>query len=206
MIAFGPSALAAAPLVWTATELGRMYVFTGFPWVLLGYSQTTVLPIAQVASIVGVFGLSTIVASVSAALAGVVVARALRPAALVLVGVLLIAVWGNVRARNAELTRAGQPIRVGLLQPNVLEEERENAGTAREILNRDLSLTREALEKNVSLVIWPESGLSPYTLDDYPDVSRAIRQTAQHAGASMLIGSDQYEWKGDPLLRQVDKS
>jgi len=205
-ITFGPSALVAAPLVWTATELGRMYVFTGFPWVLLGYSQATVLPIAQAASIVGVFGVSAIVASVSAALAGVVVSRALRPAALVLAGVLLIAVWGNVRARNAELTRAGQPIRVGLLQPNVLEEERENAGTAREILRRDLSLTREALEKNVSLVIWPESGLSPYTLEDYPDVSRAIRETAQRAGASMLIGSDQYEWKGDPLLRQVDKS
>ena len=47
MIAFGASALAAAPFVWTATELGRTYVFTGFPWVLLGYSQATVLPIAQ---------------------------------------------------------------------------------------------------------------------------------------------------------------
>ena len=57
----------AAPLVWVATELGRTYVFTGFPWVLLGYSQTTVLPIAQLASVVGVYGVSALVASVSAA-------------------------------------------------------------------------------------------------------------------------------------------
>ena len=69
-IAFGPSALAAAPFVWTATELGRMYVFTGFPWVLLGYSQASVLPIAQAASVAGVFGVSALVASASAALAG----------------------------------------------------------------------------------------------------------------------------------------
>ena len=65
-IALGPSALAAAPFVWVATELGRTYIFTGFPWVLLGYSQATVLPIAQLASVFGVFGVSALVAASSA--------------------------------------------------------------------------------------------------------------------------------------------
>ena len=41
VVAHGPPALMAAPFVWVATELGRTYVFTGFPWVLLGYSQVT---------------------------------------------------------------------------------------------------------------------------------------------------------------------
>ena len=69
VIAHGPLALMTAPLVWVASELGRTYVFTGFPWVLLGYSQVTVLPIAQLASVFGVYGVSMLVASVSAALA-----------------------------------------------------------------------------------------------------------------------------------------
>ena len=43
------------------TELGRGYLFTGFPWVLLGYSQATVLPVAQLASVTGVYGLSALV-------------------------------------------------------------------------------------------------------------------------------------------------
>ena len=60
--AFGAHALAAAPLAWVATELGRTYVLTGFPWVLVGYSQAAVLPIAQLASVVGVYGLSLFVA------------------------------------------------------------------------------------------------------------------------------------------------
>ena len=55
--------------VWVATELGRTYLFTGFPWVLLGYSQATVLPVAQLASLFGVYGVSVLVAAVSAALA-----------------------------------------------------------------------------------------------------------------------------------------
>jgi apolipoprotein N-acyltransferase len=206
MMAFGAAALIAVPLAWTATELGRMYVFTGFPWVLLGYSQATVLPIAQAASIVGVFGVSAMVAAVSAALAGVVIARTLRPAALVLAGVLLIAAWGNVRASNAALTREGEPIRVGVIQPNVLEEERETPGNAPEILGRDLSLTREALAKHVSLVVWPESGLSPYTIEDYPDVAQAIRKTAQEARVPILVGSDQYRWKVEGTRREVEKS
>ena len=35
-------------------------MWDGFPWVLLGYSQVTVLPVAQAASIVGVYGLSAL--------------------------------------------------------------------------------------------------------------------------------------------------
>jgi len=205
-MAFGSAALIAVPFVWTATELGRMYIFTGFPWVLLGYSQSTVLPIAQAASVVGVFGVSAIVSAVSAALAAVVIERSRWPALVVLWCVALVAVWGNARARSAELTIEGQPVRVGVIQPNVLEEERETPGKAPEILSRDLSLTREALSKGASLVVWPESGLSPYTIEDYPDVSRAIREMAQQAHVSILIGSDHYEWREVGGKRSVDKS
>ena len=35
----GPRALLAAPALWVASELARAHLFTGFPWVLLGYSQ-----------------------------------------------------------------------------------------------------------------------------------------------------------------------
>lgn len=61
----GVGGLALAPAVWVTTELGRGYLFTGFPWVLLGYSQATVLPVAQLASVFGVYGLSALVALVS---------------------------------------------------------------------------------------------------------------------------------------------
>ncbi len=60
--------LCAAP-VWVTTELGRQYLWDGFPWALLGYSQVTVLPIAQLASLTGVYGLSFLLALTSAAVA-----------------------------------------------------------------------------------------------------------------------------------------
>jgi apolipoprotein N-acyltransferase len=59
---FGPIGLLLASPAWVASELGRQYVWDGFPWELLGYSQVTWLPIAQLASVVGVYGLSALLA------------------------------------------------------------------------------------------------------------------------------------------------
>ena len=60
---FGVAAILAAPAVWVTSELGRIYLFTGFPWELLGYSQASVLWVAQLASVVGVLGVSALVAA-----------------------------------------------------------------------------------------------------------------------------------------------
>ena len=50
-------ALAAAPFLWVAVELARTRI-TGFPWELLGYSQTDNFALTRVATLVGVYGLS----------------------------------------------------------------------------------------------------------------------------------------------------
>ena len=66
----GPRSLLVAPFVWVATELGRTYLFTGFPWVLLGYSQVDArCRWRSSRRLFGVYGLSGLVAGVSAALA-----------------------------------------------------------------------------------------------------------------------------------------
>ena len=39
LAANGRAAMLAVPFAWTATELGRAHLFTGFPWVLLGTAR-----------------------------------------------------------------------------------------------------------------------------------------------------------------------
>ena len=210
-IVIGARSLLLAPCVWVATELGRMYVMTGFPWVLLGYSQVTILPIAQFASIAGVFGLSLLVASVSAALAyaalrgrvapvsgarGSVFAP-YRPLVLVLGLVLAIGSWGAARIRTAALTRAGDPVKVGLIQGNVDQADKWDPARASTIFRQYLDMTRSAIGRGAQLVLWPESSTPFFFEEDRPG-AEMVRAVAREARVPILLGSDQIDRSTNP--------
>lgn len=57
-------------LLWLAYEYLRTLGFLGYPYGVTGYSQWTVLPLIQIASVFGVWGVSALVAFPSAYLAG----------------------------------------------------------------------------------------------------------------------------------------
>ena len=52
---FGATGLLLAPAAWVATEYLRAHIFGGFPWIPLGNAVVTLLPIAQLASVGGVY-------------------------------------------------------------------------------------------------------------------------------------------------------
>jgi apolipoprotein N-acyltransferase len=229
VLAYGTRALAASPAVWVATELGRTHIFTGFPWVLLGYSQTTVLPVAQFASVFGVYGVSMLVASVSAALAMVMVdggpegpsyvrstadarpahsyaGRPFRaamfsrfaPIVVVLIALAAISAWGARRAAGAALTREGEAIRVGLIQGNIDQADKQNPSRANAIFQGYIGMTREALRQGAEFVLWPESS-TPFLFEEDTEASAQIRTLARQARVPILVGSDQIERGGGGL-------
>jgi apolipoprotein N-acyltransferase len=220
VLAYGPRALAAAPVVWVATELGRTHIFTGFPWVLLGYSQTTVLPVAQFASVFGVYGVSMLVAAVGTSLAMMMVsggpegggsgapegayvgrpfraatAARLAPIVVVLIVLAAIASWGARRAAAAEWTRAGDAIRVGLIQGNIDQADKQNPTRANAIFQGYIRMTRDALRQGAEFIIWPESS-TPFLFEEQMDASDQIRALARQAKVPILVGSDQVERAG----------
>ena len=103
------------PIVWTGNEMLRAVLFTGFPWFFLSHSLHGVVPLIQVADLVGAYGVSFIVAAVNGAVADAVIAwwarrQALLPGsnlrrarfslAFALSLVLIALVYGQVRLRN----------------------------------------------------------------------------------------------------------
>src|SRR6185503_16152302 len=178
----------------------------GFPWVLLGYSQSSVIPIAQLASVAGVYGVSLLVAAVSAALATIgadaKAGRMFLP--LAVIAIIALTVWGSVRVARGELTQAGDPIRVGLIQGNVDQGEKWEAGRAAAIFDRYISLTRQAIGEGANLVLWPESS-TPFMFEEEPGGAARIRTLAQQARVPILFGSDQVVWKTQGGLRVADR-
>ena len=153
------------------------------------------LPIAQFASVVGVFGMSALVALVSTALAYVVISRS--RGSIITVGVTAAAlvgvtIWGNRRLENDALVGQGRQVRVALIQGNIPQDQKWDDAQADNILNTYLTLTREAAAKGAQLVIWPESSTPFPFLDDKAGGER-IRALVRETGIELLLGSDQVD-------------
>ena len=192
---FGTAALLLAPPVWMATELGRQYVWDGFPWALLGYSQVTLLPIAQLASLVGVYGLSGLLALVSAAAALIVVERGRRRYVVAVATLSIVtgfAAWGTARLHASTLTTAGTPVRAAVIQGNVAQEDKWNPTLADAITRRYIMMTRQALAQGATFILWPESS-TPFYFEQDLVRGADIRKLARESGATLVIGSDQIE-------------
>jgi len=192
---YGVSGLWLAPAFWVATEWMRGWVGGGFPWALLGTSQATLTPVIQLASVTGVFGVSALVALVSAAAAITVLSqqRADRLAA-VGVGILLaiVTVLGALRVTGNALVTRGPVVKVGLLQGNVEQDQKWDPRYLGEILNRYLRLSRQVIDAGARLVIWPEAS-TPFFFEAESAKAAPIRELARSTRTSMIIGTDQFE-------------
>ncbi len=203
----GRRALLLAPAVWVSTELARTYVWDGFPWALLGSSQAPLLPVAQAASLVGVYGVSFLVVAGSVAAAYLVtgrgVARTLVPAG-ILCGLVVIALWGRVRLEANVLVREGVPVTVGIAQGNFAQDVKWEASEAQTIVDRYLRMTREAAQRGASFVIWPESAV-PFYFKQSVARSEPIREAARLDHVTLLVGGDEIEasppGSGGPAVR-----
>jgi apolipoprotein N-acyltransferase len=197
----GRRALFLAPAVWVATEYLRGYLLGGFPWVPLGNSQVTVLPVAQLASAFGVYGLSALVAFVSASLAYAALsagrARLVGFGAAALV-VAAVAVWGVLRMSDGSLTREGTPLRIGLIQGNIAQADKWNPQQARRIFTTYIAMTRDAVRRGAEFVIWPESS-TPFMFEEDDVGETAVRDLARELRVPILFGSDQVDRSGEVI-------
>jgi apolipoprotein N-acyltransferase len=187
------------PLVWTAFELSRNYLLTGFPWANLGYTQVRTLPIAQLASLTGVYGIAFLVVLVNAvaleAGSALVERRPLPRRLLAGTAALLAAVagFGLVRLSSVRARMAAAPhVTVGIVQPNVNQAvKNEAANHAQYVLERLVPLTVEADRRGADLVAWPEAAYPGYVP---PDVKSFAAVLPRLERAHLLLGAATVEW------------
>ncbi|MFH1540911.1 MAG: apolipoprotein N-acyltransferase [Elusimicrobiota bacterium] len=58
--------------LWISLEFIRTYLFTGFPWALLGYTQWSNLPIIQISEFTGIYGVSFLIILVNLAIVSII--------------------------------------------------------------------------------------------------------------------------------------
>lgn len=174
------------PLAWGVTEWVRGWLFTGFPWLVAGYSQVPASPLAGYAPLVGVYGVSFLLALIAALLAWSVTTHGrLAPRAWAAVAIVTLGVGGQALRGVAWTTPDGAPTTVALLQGNIPQDLKWQPEKAQATLE---SYARMATASPAQLIVLPETAL-PLFESDLPDSYRAgLASLGWKNGGDVLTG------------------
>jgi len=181
--------------LWTLGELLRSYVFTGFPWNLIGYSWSAVLPVMQITAAIGMLGLG-FVTIFMAAMPSVLGNGGMSPqsrwfATLTAAVVLPALLWAGGAVRLAGGEAGFVPdVHLRLVQANIAQRDKWNRDLRSAHLARHIAMSREAARDGApapTLVIWPETAV-PFLLAN-DTLMRIQASKAVPMGGALVTGS-----------------
>jgi apolipoprotein N-acyltransferase len=200
----GPARVFALAFGLGAAEWARGLLFTGFPWNDLGMALGSNLTLAQIASLVGLHGLTFLTIAIFAAPATlwrIGEGRLnLAPAGLAALALVLIAAFGAYRLA-APATAALPGVKLRLIQPNIGQDDASFSPETKDaILRRYFDLSERATApdrsgiRDVTHLIWPESAF-PFILSRD---RKALDDIAAFlsGGATLVTGAARLEEDG----------
>ena len=198
--------LGAASL-WVSLEflhqIIAFYLFS-FPWFVLGYSQFENLPLIQISSLTGVYGVSFIIVFVGFALACLFGKYRKRQktlfliSAIILFGLNFLLGKREIHKQLDFLNTSPKQIKIALMQPNTHSLLLLGKGEEAYSVLEKQALSLEG--KGVDFIIWPETSLEgTFTAERNKDFIQNISktyQTPQLFGGSEMKGSKLYVGAG----------
>jgi apolipoprotein N-acyltransferase len=204
---YGSAGMGLLPMLWVALEWIRGHALSGFPWGLAGYALVPCLPLVQISSVTGVYGVSFLVVLANTAIAGVVLGSLERfRGAFLIASAAALALAGAAIFGVLEMSAPagdGPATVVGVVQAGIPQDEKWSAEAASAILEKHRRMTEEAAAEGARLILWPESS-SPFPLSRPRwregaveiEADQSYRETlaslARRLGAAILFGTVDY--------------
>jgi apolipoprotein N-acyltransferase len=184
-----------APFIWVALELARTkLILGGFPWNLTGYAAAGNLPLLQLTSLTGIYGLSFVIASYGSLVTYAIVKGRQRvwKAVLITTGMLFLVALGG-----GHFVPVAVPHRVAHLVQTNFPQSETYPGNWLEIHAGELDeldkISADAAKQARGLVVWPEVP-APFSFQEQPFAQRAVK-IARDSGDDFLVGV--VDWKLD---------
>jgi apolipoprotein N-acyltransferase len=171
------------PSLWVLGEWLRGWLFTGFGWLQLGYSQID-SPLAGFLPLTGVYGVSWLVVVVAALILHASSGNGrVRAAAVGVTAAVLLA--GGILRGVSWSEDAGAVVKVALVQGNIPQDQKWLPSMRQPTLDRYLGLTRRHWDAD--LVVWPESAV-PGFLHRMRSFIDGVDAEAQRNQTQVLLG------------------
>lgn len=180
--------LFAFPALWVFGEWIRSWIFTGFPWLLLGYSQTN-SPLKGYAAILGVYGVSLAVVMTGALILNAVYQykqKEYRNAYFNLFAFICIWLAGTLFSYIPWTKPTGNAIPVSLVQGNIPQSIKWSPEHIQLSFDTYQKLT-EPLWGKSKLIFWPEAAI-PMPIRQASTFIEAMDQKAQANDTQLILG------------------
>lgn len=176
------------PAGWVLLDWLRSWLFTGFPWLNLGYSQID-SPLGGFAPVIGVHGVG-----LAAALSAGLLVALLRYGRRWLSALVLAGLWGiGVLLGHTQWTvPAGEPLKASLIQGNIAQGVKWDRAQRRPTLERYLAMTRAHWDSDV--VVWPESAIPALYHQVADGYLAVLEDEARASHTDLLIGLLVYDF------------
>jgi len=179
--------ICAFPAIWVLLEWVRSWIFSGFPWLFLGYSQAN-SPLKGFAPYLSVYGISLALLVSS----GLLFVSALsfrqnkfKNLYYCLLGISFIWTLGGILNYVTWTKPEGEPIKVSLLQGNIEQNLKWSPDQVEPTLKNYLSLTEKSWGSKI--IIWPEASI-PVPLDYAQDFINLLDEKAKQNHAAIILG------------------
>jgi len=212
----GISSIFTAPVIWVSMEYLRSHAgFLGLPWALSGHSQYLNLPLIQISSFTGVYGVSFLIVMVNAALSEAILSwqsgrrsstqrwsTVVKPVIvpIFLLGATLLYGLSVISERSDRET-----ITISVIQANLPQIIRGQPGLRELNLQKHVRLTKEAAARSqASLMVWPETAVQgSLTQERY--LLNIFSALAKETQSHLLIGVSVRQKFGRRELRMKNR-
>jgi apolipoprotein N-acyltransferase len=167
----------ALPAVWLLVESARTRGAFGVPFGELGLTAVHMPWLLPLAAYVGVYGLTAIVALCNGALLGIAAGSRSAKVAGAAVFAFLIVVTGVGDAARSHVAIPAPTLEVAIAQGNISQREKWSPQIFQHTLAVYSDLTRTAATQNARIVVWPETAITSYPLQE-PDLLGYLERLA----------------------------
>ncbi|MBN2689921.1 MAG: apolipoprotein N-acyltransferase [Gammaproteobacteria bacterium] len=164
------------PTIWTSVEILRSFIFTGFPWLSIGYSQIN-QPLSAIAPILSVYAVSFLTAMTSGIVLVPFVSNSAKKTTATLL--LLIFIWlccGYLN--NINWTQKEGKQRITLIQGNIAQKQKWDPYYLENILATYKNITAQHWKSNT--IVWPEAAVPLFQWQAKPFLQEMSKLAKQH--------------------------